>query len=164
MPENSAEVKKQAVAEYGAKIIYCAPTDRDRQQNADDIIAETGATFIHPFNDPHVIAGQRLEKANRFGWWCRLFGVKLDDEMAGFKEYITAYTETPDAFKKEGEKARGSAVPMPVRVAWLLMDRMTEEEAWNCPMTRAMAYFTSESECKGQDFVLEKDAIRLKVI
>ncbi len=58
MPENSSEVKKQAVAEYGAKIIYCAPTDQDRQKNADDFIAESGATFIHPFNDVAVIAGQ----------------------------------------------------------------------------------------------------------
>jgi len=105
-----------------------------------------------------------VKKANWWGWWCRLLGTKMEHEMEGFKEYINAYTETPDAFKKEGEKVRGSAVPMPVRVAWLLMDRMTEEEAWNCPMSRAMAYFTSEAECKGQDFVLEKDAVRLKVI
>jgi len=105
-----------------------------------------------------------VKKAERFGWRCRLFGVKLDDEMEGFKEYITAYTETPDAFTKEGEKVRGSSVPLSVRIAWQLMDRMTEEEAWNCPMSRALTYFTSEAECKGQDFVLEKDAVRLKVI
>ena len=103
------------------------------------------------------------KKAERFGLLCRLRGVKVDHEMAEFKNYITAYTEMPDAFKKKGQKKVDSAVPMSVSVAWLLMERMSEEEAWNCPMSRALAYFTSQAEYNGTEFLAE-NTIGMKVI
>jgi threonine dehydratase len=58
MPENSPAVKKAAVAEYGAEITFCQPTQQAREETAARIIADTGATFIHPYNDYRVIAGQ----------------------------------------------------------------------------------------------------------
>ncbi|MEH6536303.1 MAG: threonine/serine dehydratase [Psychroserpens sp.] len=58
MPSNSPSVKKNAVAEYGGHIIECEPTIKARQAAADHIVNETGATFIHPSNDPEVILGQ----------------------------------------------------------------------------------------------------------
>lgn len=58
MPENAPTVKVNAVKGYGANVVFCKPTIQDRQKTADRIIRETGATFIHPYNDPYVIAGQ----------------------------------------------------------------------------------------------------------
>jgi len=58
MPENSPEIKKKAVAGYGAKITYCKPTLQARESMLAKVIDETGATEIHPYNNFFVIAGQ----------------------------------------------------------------------------------------------------------
>lgn len=58
MPENSPRVKIDAVRSYGAHIRFCAPNQQARENAVQEIIAETGATFIHPYNDERVIAGQ----------------------------------------------------------------------------------------------------------
>ncbi len=58
MPENSPEIKKKAVAGYGANITYCEPTLQARESTLALIVAETGATEIHPYNNFKVIAGQ----------------------------------------------------------------------------------------------------------
>lgn len=58
MPENAPKVKVNAVREYGADIIFCESTIDSREETARDIIQKTGATFIHPYNHPDVIAGQ----------------------------------------------------------------------------------------------------------
>jgi threonine dehydratase len=51
-------VKKAAVAGYGGTIVYCAPTLAARESTLERVVRETGATFIHPYNDARVIAGQ----------------------------------------------------------------------------------------------------------
>jgi len=58
MPEGAPRVKRAAVAGYGAEIVGCAPTVEAREATAARVAAETGATFIHPYDDPRVIAGQ----------------------------------------------------------------------------------------------------------
>lgn len=58
MPENSTRVKRAAVAGYGAHITLCPPTDEDRRVTAARVMEETGASLIHPFEDPRVVAGQ----------------------------------------------------------------------------------------------------------
>lgn len=58
MPKNSSRVKLEAVRGYGAEVILCEPNDQDRQGNADRIQRETGATFVHPFDNLAVITGQ----------------------------------------------------------------------------------------------------------
>ncbi len=58
MPSTAPQVKKDAVAEYGGKIIECKPTLAAREAAAKTIEGETGATFIHPSNDLNVITGQ----------------------------------------------------------------------------------------------------------
>lgn len=58
MPENAPEVKKSAVRGYGGEIILCPPTLADREANAQKIVEEKGATFLHPSNDDQVILGQ----------------------------------------------------------------------------------------------------------
>ncbi|WP_373519467.1 pyridoxal-phosphate dependent enzyme [Pricia sp.] len=58
MPSTAPQVKKDAVAEYGGKIIECEPTLAAREAAAQKIERETGGTFIHPSNDENVIIGQ----------------------------------------------------------------------------------------------------------
>jgi threonine dehydratase len=58
MPENSPEVKKKAVIAYNANVSYCKPTLQAREDKLNEVVASTGAYFIHPFNNEMVIAGQ----------------------------------------------------------------------------------------------------------
>ena len=58
MPATAPQVKKDAVQEYGGKIIECEPTPAARNAAAKKLEIETGATFIHPSNDKNVILGQ----------------------------------------------------------------------------------------------------------
>ena len=58
MPETAPEVKKAAIAGYGAEITFCEPSFESRERCADRIIEEIGATLIHPYNDYRIIAGQ----------------------------------------------------------------------------------------------------------
>ena len=58
MPRTAPAVKKAAVAGYGAEIVYCEPTLAAREATLAEVVARTGATVVHPYNDPLVIAGQ----------------------------------------------------------------------------------------------------------
>jgi len=58
MPENAPEVKKNAVAGYGAEITYCKSTLQSREDNTRLIMERTGATLIHPYDNFNVICGQ----------------------------------------------------------------------------------------------------------
>ncbi len=58
MPSSAPAIKRAAVEGYGARVISCQPTLAARESTADEVIAQTGASFIHPYNDSRVIAGQ----------------------------------------------------------------------------------------------------------
>tara|TARA_B110000014_G_scaffold180373_1_gene129755 strand:+ start:485 stop:1465 length:981 start_codon:yes stop_codon:yes gene_type:complete len=58
MPNNSPDVKLEAVKGYGAHITLCEPTLEARRTTLEKIAEKTGAEVIHPFNNPNVIAGQ----------------------------------------------------------------------------------------------------------
>ena len=58
MPEDAPRVKVAAVRGYGAEIVWCVNTPADRQRTLDEVVARTGAAFIHPFDDYGVMAGQ----------------------------------------------------------------------------------------------------------
>ena len=58
MPENAAKVKQANVARFGATIRLCAPTQAAREQACADVLRETGASLVHPYDDVRVIAGQ----------------------------------------------------------------------------------------------------------
>src|SRR5213596_1746003 len=58
MPTNSAKVKVRAVESYGAHIVFCEPTEAARESACADVIAKTGATLVHSFENEDVIAGQ----------------------------------------------------------------------------------------------------------
>jgi threonine dehydratase len=58
MPNNSPKAKQASVARYGGKIVFCEPTQQARENGVQRLIAETGATLVHPYDDLRVMAGQ----------------------------------------------------------------------------------------------------------
>lgn len=58
MPNNAPQVKKDAVAGYGGQISFCEPTLEARENILEGIRLNTGANFVHPYNNECVIAGQ----------------------------------------------------------------------------------------------------------
>lgn len=58
MPRTAPEAKKDAVRGYGATVVECEPSTSSREAVFAEVVAQSGADFIHPYNDPRVIAGQ----------------------------------------------------------------------------------------------------------
>jgi threonine dehydratase len=58
MPKSSPQVKVDAVRGYGANVIICESNQAAREAALEKIVAETGAEFIHPYDDYRVITGQ----------------------------------------------------------------------------------------------------------
>lgn len=58
MPRNAARVKVRAVRAYEGEITFCEPTLDAREAAAEEIIKQTGAVLVHPYDDDRVIAGQ----------------------------------------------------------------------------------------------------------
>ncbi|SMP00125.1 beta-hydroxyaspartate dehydratase BhcB, partial [Paracoccus laeviglucosivorans] len=58
MPHTAPQAKKDAVRGYGGRVVECEPSTSSREAVFAKVVAETGAEFVHPYNDPRVIAGQ----------------------------------------------------------------------------------------------------------
>lgn len=58
MPTSAPGVKRRAVEGYGATIVPCEPTLEARETTCAGVMDDTGATLVHPYDDPRVIAGQ----------------------------------------------------------------------------------------------------------
>ncbi len=58
MPRTAPQAKKDAVRGYGGQITECEPSTTSREAVFAEVQAATGAEFVHPYNDPRVIAGQ----------------------------------------------------------------------------------------------------------
>jgi threonine dehydratase len=58
MPQTTPEIKVEAVRAMGAEVVLVGDHYSDAQEHCDRLVAETGLTFVHPFDDPLVIAGQ----------------------------------------------------------------------------------------------------------
>ena len=58
MPRTAPQIKKAAVEGYNGKIIFCEPTLQAREETLLKVVEETGALFVHPFDNYSIIAGQ----------------------------------------------------------------------------------------------------------
>ena len=58
MPNTAPVAKKDAVRGYGGRILECEPTQAAREAMLAQVIADTGADEVHPYDDRRVIAGQ----------------------------------------------------------------------------------------------------------
>ena len=58
MPRTAPQAKKDAVKGYGGRVVECEPSTSSREAVFAEVVAESGAEFVHPYNDWRVIAGQ----------------------------------------------------------------------------------------------------------
>jgi threonine dehydratase len=58
MPRTTPEIKINAVEALGAEVVLFGDHYAEAQRHCDELAVETGLTFVHPFDDPVVIAGQ----------------------------------------------------------------------------------------------------------
>jgi threonine dehydratase len=58
MPQTTPQIKVDAVRDMGAEVVLIGDSYADAQAHCSRLVAETGMTMIHPFDDPLVIAGQ----------------------------------------------------------------------------------------------------------
>lgn len=58
MPSNSPTVKVDAVKGYGAEVIFCEPNIKARETTLNQVLIDREAVFVHPYENPNVIAGQ----------------------------------------------------------------------------------------------------------
>jgi threonine dehydratase len=78
MPNSAPVVKKNAVHDFGAKIVMVESTNKARREAAEQIVLSTGAVFIHPSENPKVIAGQGTVCLELVGQVQELLGEKED--------------------------------------------------------------------------------------
>jgi threonine dehydratase len=58
MPQTTPRIKVDAVRAMGAEVVLAGDSYGDAKTHCDMLVVQTGMTFIHPFDDPLVIAGQ----------------------------------------------------------------------------------------------------------
>ena len=58
MPQTTPQIKVDAVKAMDAEVVLIGDSYADAQAHCDQLIIQTGMTFVHPFDDPLVIAGQ----------------------------------------------------------------------------------------------------------
>lgn len=58
MPETTPSIKIDAVRALGAEVVLHGDSFTDAKEHCDELVASTGMTFVHPFDDPLVVAGQ----------------------------------------------------------------------------------------------------------
>ncbi|MCG8455248.1 MAG: threonine/serine dehydratase [Holophagales bacterium] len=58
MPENAPAAKRSAVQGYGAEVKLSPPSMEGREEVCQRVIERTGATLVHSYDNPSVIAGQ----------------------------------------------------------------------------------------------------------
>jgi threonine dehydratase len=58
MPQTTPRIKVDAVSAMGAEVVLSGDTYGEAKAYCDTLAAQTGMTFIHPYDDPLVIAGQ----------------------------------------------------------------------------------------------------------
>lgn len=58
MSEQVPAYKVAAIEQLGAELVITGHSQDDAEEGANQLVAEQGLTFIHPFDDPYIIAGQ----------------------------------------------------------------------------------------------------------
>ena len=58
MPHNTPKIKVNNVERNGGEVVWCEPDQKYRESVLKDVLDETGATVVHPYNDERIMAGQ----------------------------------------------------------------------------------------------------------
>jgi len=78
MPKGTPSVKVEHTRNFGANVIIHGDTLADADAHARGLEKSQGLTFVHPFDDPHVIAGQGT------------IGLEIMDELADFDAVVVS--------------------------------------------------------------------------
>ena len=76
VPETIVREKAEAISDYGAELVKAGRFSHEREARAKEIAGKTGSAFVHPFNDPDVIAGQGT---------C---GLEISEQLSGFDSVL----------------------------------------------------------------------------
>ena len=58
MPRTTPKIKVDGVRSYQAKVVLVGDTFEEASEHAQKLVAEKGLVYVHPYDDPEVIAGQ----------------------------------------------------------------------------------------------------------
>ena len=58
MPHNTPKIKVNNVERNGGEVVWCEPDQKYRESVLKDVVDQTGATVVHPYNDERIMAGQ----------------------------------------------------------------------------------------------------------
>jgi threonine dehydratase len=114
MPRTTPEIKVDAVRALGAEVVLVGDRYAEAQQHAERLASETGLVFVHPFDDPLVIAGQgtvavellRQAPADLSAVFVPVGGGGL---IAGIASYVKALRPDIDVFGVEPFEADAMA-------------------------------------------------------
>jgi threonine dehydratase len=111
MGRNTPDIKVSAVRDHGARVILHGDNFDDARDHANELMNKHGYIFVHPFDDPDVIAGQGtigMEILNQHG--APLHAIFVPVGGGGLISGIGAYVKylRPDV-KIIGVEADGSA-------------------------------------------------------
>ena len=114
MPRTTPEIKVDAVKALGAEVALVGDRYAEAQQHAERLASETGLVFVHPFDDPLVIAGQgtvavellRQAPADLSAVFVPVGGGGL---IAGIASYVKALRPDIDVFGVEPFEADAMA-------------------------------------------------------
>ena len=70
VPRTTPQAKVENMKRYGARVVLCEPTQTARAETSAAETRRMGATFVHPYDDPLVLAGQGtigIELAEQLG-------------------------------------------------------------------------------------------------
>jgi threonine dehydratase len=76
VPEGTPAAKVEATRGYGATVVVHGPTYEEAYEHALDLRDDEGLTFVHPFDDPDVMAGQGT------------VGLELDEQAPGLDRVL----------------------------------------------------------------------------
>lgn len=76
VPETAVKEKVDAILDYGAEVVRAGRLSEERESKAKSIARDAGAAFVHPFDDPDVIAGQGT---------C---GLEISEQLDGFDSVL----------------------------------------------------------------------------
>jgi threonine dehydratase len=77
VPNDAKQVKKEAITGYGGELILCEPTLAARESALQEVVADTGATVVHPYDNDLIIAGQGTA------------ALELMDQVSGLDALVT---------------------------------------------------------------------------
>ncbi|HYW77591.1 MAG TPA: threonine/serine dehydratase [Gammaproteobacteria bacterium] len=58
VPGTAVATKRAAIRRWGAEVVDCGPTQKERESRLAEVVESTGALIVHPYDDGRVIAGQ----------------------------------------------------------------------------------------------------------